>query len=198
MNSAATTEHSAEQPAVIRGSAAEWTISASLDQVEVPKHKQTHTRPLPLPFTIDALVQGTYYRGRQYLGHGQSKVCYWLTDTLVLKLCEERNQEPELFQELQASGVYPVVHASGQCQVQDPAGPRLKTWHAWVVDQAKPLDQILKENLHASNVCITGAIRAMLTAHSRGHILSDNALFNFGMLHGNVVIIDPGSRPKEH
>ena len=152
---------------------------------------------MPLPFTIDALVQGTYYRGRQYLGHGQSKVCYRLTDTLVLKLCEERNQEPELFQELQASGVYPVVHASGQCQVEDPEGPRLKTWHAWVVDQAKPLDQILKENLHASNVCITGAIRAMLTAHSMGHILSDNALFNFGMVKGNVVIIDAGSRSNQ-
>ena len=36
----------------------------------------------------------------------------------------------------------------------------------------------------------------MVTAHSREHILSDNALFNFGMVHDNVVIIDAGSRRK--
>ena len=49
MNSAATTEHSAEQPAVSSGSAAEWTISASFDQVEVPRNKKTHvTRRVPL------------------------------------------------------------------------------------------------------------------------------------------------------
>ena len=181
MSSASTTGHSAEQPAE------QWRISASRDQVEVPKHKQTHTRPLPLPFTIDAWILGKYYGQRQYLGHGKSKVCYWLTDTLVLKLREERDQEPELFQELQASGVYPMVHASGQCEVVDLAGRRRKTWHAWVVEQAKPLDQILKTNPAACNLCIPGAVRAMLTAHSRGHILSDNALFDFGMVQGNLV-----------
>ena len=68
-----------------------------------------------------------------------------------------------------------------------------QTWHAWTVEQAKPLDQILKENQTASNVCIPGAVRAMLVAWSRNHILSDNALFNFGMVNDNVVIIDAGS-----
>ena len=34
----------------------------------------------------------------------------------------------------------------------------------------------------------------MLIAHFNNHILSDNALFNFGMVGGNVVIIDAGSR----
>ena len=81
-SNAASSGHSGQQ------SAEQWKISASRDQVEVPKDKQTHSRPLPLPFTIDALVLGKYYRRRQYLGHGKSKVCYWLTDTLVLKLCE--------------------------------------------------------------------------------------------------------------
>ena len=84
-NNAASSEHSCQQ------AAQQWKISASRYQVEVPKDKQTHSRPLPLPFTIDALVQGAYYRGRQYLGHGQSKVCYGLTDTLVLKLCQEKS-----------------------------------------------------------------------------------------------------------
>ena len=107
---------SAAQPAVIRGSAAKWTISASPDQVEVPKHEQTHTRPMPLPFTIDAWVTGKYYERRQYLGHGNSKVCYWLTERVVLKLCRQPDQEPDLFQELEETGVYPKVHASAQCQ----------------------------------------------------------------------------------
>ena len=37
----------------------------------------------------------------------------------------------------------------------------------------------------------------MLTAHSWEHRLSDNALFNFGMVEGNVVIIDAGSRSNQ-
>ena len=188
MNSAATTEHSAEQPAVSSGSAAEWTISASLDQVEVPRNKQTHTRRVPLPFTIDAWIMGEYYGRRQYLGHGKSKVCYSLSERLVLKLREQRDQEPDLFRELQATGVYSKVHASAQCQFGD------QTWHAWIVERAKPLDQILKENPAASNVCIPGAVRAMLIANCNQHILSDNGLFNFGMVNDNVLIIDAGSR----
>ena len=119
MNSAATTEHSAEQPAVSSGSAAEWTISASFDQVEVPRNKQTHTRRLPLPFTIDAWIMGEYYGRRQYLAHGKSKVCYSLSERLVVKLREQRDQEPDLFRELQATGVYSKVHASAQCQFGD-------------------------------------------------------------------------------
>ena len=140
---------------------------------------------------------GNRYSQLQYAGHGLSKTVYRLTDKLVLKLCEETDQEPKLFQALQATGVYPMVHASCQCQVFDSAGRPAQTWHAWVVDYAKPLDQILKEYPNTSNVCILGAIHAMVTAHSRQHLLSDNALFNFGMLQDlNVVIIDAGSRSE--
>ena len=182
--------NSAEQPAE------QWTIWASREQVKVPKDKQTHTRPLSLPCTIDGWIMGKSYRQAQYAGHGQSKTVYRLTDKLVLKLCKKTDQEPALFQALQASGVYPMVHASCQCQVFNSAERPAQTWHAWVMDYAKPLDQILKEYPATSNVCILGAIRAMVTAHSRGHLLSDNALFNFGMVQDNVVIIDAGSRPK--
>ena len=181
--------NSAEQPAE------HWMIWASREQVEVPQHKLTHTRPLPLPFTIDGWIMGESYRRRQYAGHGQSKVVYRLTDKLVLKLCEKRDQEPEVFQALQASGVYPKVQASCQCQLVDSAGQPVQTWHAWVIEYAAPLDQILKENLATTNICIPGAIHAMVKAHSREHTLSDNSLFNFGMVHDNVVIIDAGSRP---
>jgi hypothetical protein len=87
-----------------------------------------------------------------------------------------------------------MVHASCQRQVLDSAGRPAQTWHAWVMDYAKPLDQILQEDPAASYFCILGAIHAMVTAHSMEHLLSDNALFNFGMVQDNVVIIDAGSR----
>ena len=180
---------SSEQPAE------QWRIWASGEQMEVPPHKLTHTRLLPLPFTIDGWIMGEFYWQRQYAGHGKSKIVYRLTDKLVLKLCEKRDQEPEVFQALQASAVYPKVHASCQCQVVNSAGQPLKTWHAWVSEYAKPLDQILKENPATTNICIPGAIHAMVTAHSREHTLSDNSLLNFGIVHDNVVIIDAGSRP---
>ena len=87
--------------------------------------------------------------------------------------------------------MYPKVHAATTCEILG------RTWHAWVVEQAKPLDKILSENPAVCNVCIPGAVRAMRIAHSNHHILSDNALFNFGMVDGNVVIIDAGSRFSE-
>ena len=178
----------AEQPAE------QWTIWPPNEQLEAPKHKQTHTRRLPLPFTIDGWIMGQSYWRLQYVGHGQSKVVYRLTDKLVLKLCEKIDQEPEVFQALQASGVYPKVQASCQCQLLDSAGRPVQTWHAWVIEYAEPLDQILKESPASSNICILGAVYAMVTANSKGHVLSDNSFFNFGMVHDNVVIIDAGSR----
>ena len=110
-SSAGSTGNRAGQPAE------QWTIWASAVQMEVSQHKQTHTRRLPLPFTIDGWIMGEFYCQRQYVGHGQSKIVYRLTDKLVLKMCKERDPEPEVFQELQASAVYAKVHASCQCQV---------------------------------------------------------------------------------
>ena len=46
-----------------------------------------------------------------------------------------------------------------------------------------------------TDILIVGAVRAMIRAHSVGHILSDNGLYNFGWSRGNVMIIDAGSRP---
>ena len=87
---------------------------ASPEQVEVPRHKQTHTRALPLPFTIDGVIMEKSVRQVQYAGHGQSTIVYRLSDKLVLKLCEENDQEPERFRALQASGVYQQVrHDAG-------------------------------------------------------------------------------------
>ena len=179
---------SAAPPAVI------WKIWASQEQVKVPPEKLTHIRKLPLPFTIDGRIMGQNYWQLQYAGHGQSKTVYRLTDKLVLKMCLTLDQEPELFKALEATGIYPVVHDSCQCQVFGSAGLPVQTWHAWVMDYAKPLDQILQEHPATSYFCILGAVHAMVKAHSMKHLVSDNALFNFGMVQNNVVIIDAGSR----
>ena len=174
-----------------------WTIWASHEQVNVPKEKHTHTRKLSLAFTIDGLIMGNRYGKLQYAGHGQSKTVYHLTDNLVLKLCEKPDHEPQVFKSLEATGVYPIVHASCECQVFDSAGKiYARNWYAWVMDYAKPLDQVLQEHPDTSYFCILGAIHAMVTAHSSEHSLSDNALFNFGMVQDNVVIIDAGSSTK--
>ena len=180
--------------------AEQWTITASHVQVEVPRHELTHDRQLPLPCRIDAFINGKLYPQAPYLGHGLSKVVYRLTEQRVLKLCDLDDQEPGLFQELHASGVYPTVHAKNQCQQLHSPGWPARTWNAWVMDYAMPLDKILKTSPALSNVCIIGAIHAMLTAYSRGHIMSDNDFFNFGMVGATspcsrkVVIIDAGSR----
>ena len=177
-----------------------WTIAASHVQVEVPRHELTHDRKLPLPCRIDAFINGKLYPQAPYLGHGLSKVVYRLTEQRVLKLCDLDDQEPGLFQDLHASGVYPTVHAKNQCQQLHSPGWPARTWNAWVMDYAMPLDKILKTSPALSNVCIIGAIHAMLTAYSRGHIMSDNDFCNFGMVGATspcsrkVVIIDAGSR----
>ena len=180
--------------------AEQWTITASHVQVEVPRHELTNDRQLPLPSRIDAVINGKRYPQARYLGHGQSKVVYLLTEQRVLKLCDLDDQEPGLFGELHASGVYPMVHAKNQCQQLRSPGWPARTWNAWVMDYAMPLDKILKTSPALSNVCIIGAIHAMLTAYSLGHIMSDNDFFNFGMVGATspcslkVVIIDAGSR----
>ena len=53
----------------------------------------------------------------------------------------------------------------------------------------------MKKCLDVTDIVIVGAVRAMIRAHSVGHILSDSGFYNFGWLNGNVVIIDAGSRP---
>ena len=63
------------------------------------------------------------------------------------------------------------------------------TWYAWVSDCAIPLDRILKKCLAVADIVIVGAVRAMIRAHSIGHIMSDNGFYNFAWLKCNVVII---------
>ena len=124
------------------------------------------------------------YHEISYIGHGQSKVVYLLPDGGVLKLCKGYDPEPEICQAGEASGVYPKVHGSELCRVERGAGRPAETWSAWVSDFATPVDSILKKHPGVfDQFCLLGAIHAMVTAFSLGHIMSDNDFYNFGIKH---------------
>ena len=117
-----------------------------------------------------------------------------------IEIVRQRDQEPDLFAKVQSVGAYPIVYASNQCTVHITKITRRThtvthpTWYAWVSDYTIPLDSILKKCLAVADILIVGAVRAMIPAHSVGHILSDNGLYNFGWLRGNAIIIDAGCR----
>ena len=93
-----------------------WGIWTAQSQKVGKAHQLTHTRPLPLPTTIVCEINGITCHAI-YLGHGQSKIVYSLPDDRVLKLCDKRNEEPDLFAKGQSVGAYPIVYASNQCTV---------------------------------------------------------------------------------
>ena len=128
--------------------------------------------------------------------HGQSKIVYRLPDHRVLKVCDKRNQEPDIFAKLHSVGECPNFYASIQCTVhitkitsRTPKTVMHPTWYALVNDYAIQLHRILTKCLAVADIIIVGAVRAMIRAHSIGHIMSDNGFYNFGWLKGNVVII---------
>ena len=101
---------SAEQPAE------QWSIWEAEEQVFVPTVKLTHTRPLPLWTIVEGHVNGSACHG-VYQGHGASKIVYRFTHNRVLKLCEERDREPDIFEKGQSVGAYPKIHASNECTI---------------------------------------------------------------------------------
>ena len=79
----------------------------------------------------------------------------------------------------------------------DSVGQSVRRWNAWVVEQAMPLDQFLgnpSTSDEVANGCAIGTIRSMLHAAKHGHTMSDNAMFDFGLLGNEIVIIDAGAR----
>lgn len=202
--SAGVSSSSAAQPAQ-HVTLKEWSLTPSLVQKPVRREELTHTRPLPLAATVDVFIDDVRFEG-QYQGHGKSKIVYLLKDTTVrhkwagkvLKLCEGTDPEPDLFRRHEDSGLYPRVYAVNRCKeykncsVVQPG----KRWHAWVSEVAIPLDKWIRGRhltLDEIRSCIACTIRTMLRAAAHGHIMSDNAMFNFGMLRGEIVIIDAGS-----
>ena len=185
-----------------------WQIGPSIHQVLVQHF--THQRKLPLATTLDVNLDGgaggTFCA--QYLGHGQSKIAYLLKtgnkshalSGKVLKLTKDVDPEPNLFRELASTGLYPRIYAVSSGVVEyNSVGQPVGQWNAWVTDRAIPLDLYLKQARLPQGAeirCIIGAIRCMLHAASHGHTMSDNALFNFGKLLNDIVIIDAGSRAR--
>ena len=189
---------SAAQPSL---DVAAWRITPSINQVA---STPTHTRQLPLPMTLDVDIGGACFKA-QYRGHGGTKVVYKLESVRshrfsgkMLKLCQKTDLELELFKQLSCTGLYTQIYAESNCALEcNSVGQPGQRWKAWVTDDATPLDQYLKRQQlpqDAAEKCIIGAVRCMLHAASYGHTLSDNALFNFGVLVNNIVIIDAGSR----
>ena len=167
----------------------------------------THTRRLPLPTTLDVYVCGCHYRAL-YRGHGLDKVAYLLEGVdpkdghplagKVLKVCKEPDLEPNLFALHEDSGVYPRIWAEGFVSEFDSVAQPVRQWIGWITDLAVPLDQALREpglSREAAGRCVVGAVRSMLRAATHGHSMDDPSPCNFGMLGGDVVIIDAGRRP---
>ena len=98
----------------------------------------------------------------EYCGHGLHKTCYRLTPGLVLKLSEVDDPEPTRFQEFKDTKIYPKIEHSGLCQGCG------KTWHAWVVQAATPLQRLIMEHPAIHEICIPGAIYAMVVAFLYG------------------------------
>ena len=182
-----------------------WQIRASM--VQNAEQQWTHTRRPPLPATLDAYVCGCHFRAL-YRGHGAFKVAYLLEAVhpndghplagKVLKLCKEADPEPKLFAEHGLSGVYPRILAAAPVFELDSVAQPVCQWNGWITDLAVPLDQALRQpglSREAAGRCIVGAVRCMLRAARHGHRVDDAPLWNFGVLEGEVVIIDSGRSP---
>ena len=88
----------------------------------------------------------------------------------------------------------PEIHAEGRCRVlPGSAAATAVEWHAWITDYAVPLDQYVKQRGVPQRKCIAAAVRCIVVAACSGLVLSDNGLYNFGVLGRKVVIIDAGS-----
>ena len=143
-----------------------------------------------------------------YRGHGLFKVACLLEAVhpndghplagKVLKLRKEADPEPKLFAEHVDSGVYPRIFAAAPVSELVSVAQPVSQWNGWITDLAVPLDQALRQpglSREAVGRCIVGAVRCMLRAARHGHSMDDPCLCNFGLLGGDVVIIDAGRSP---
>ena len=93
---------------------------------------------------------------------------------------------------------YPDVCGEALVYELDSVEQPVRQWNGWITGLAVPLDQALRQpGLSSATVgrCVVGAVRCMLRAARHGHRVDDVSLCNFGMLEGEVVIIDAGLSP---
>lgn len=184
-----------------------WAIRPSFHARASTEFELTHTRPMPLPFAIDLVISGETH-ACLYSGHGQSKVVYRFTDApLVLKLTATKDQEPYVCQQLSldcsaarpAVKICPTIYRIGRCQEQDQWGNPKGEWFAWLAEYATPLDKYMQVLNVDCKACLKIALYKQVIAAQHGLLLSDNNLYNLGVVDNTVVIIDMGSRKrKEH
>ena len=183
-----------------------WTIRPSHHQPPSTDFELTHKRPVPLPFAIDLVINGKTH-ACLYCGHGQSKVVYRVLkasadEPQVLKLTATMDQEPYVCQQLSsdcsaaqpALKICPTIYSIGRCQEQDEWGKPRGKWFAWLAEYATPLDQYIQDPNVDRQACLKIALYQQVRAGQHGLLLSDNNLFNFGVVDNTVVIIDIGSR----
>eukprot|EP00959_Pyramimonas_sp_CCMP1952_P068535 1430395-Pyramimonas_sp.AAC.1 len=163
----------------------------------------TRARRPPLPATLGACVPGCHFRA-QHRGHGAFRVSYLLEAVRpddghpfsgkVPELCKEADPGPKLFAERGRSGVYPHILAAAPVFELDSFAQPVCQWNGWITELAVPLYQALRRGA-CSEQCIVGAARCMIRAATHGHSMDDPPLCNFGMLEGDVVMVDAGCPP---
>ena len=182
-----------------------WTIRPSSRPRASTEFELTHTRRMPLPFAIELTLCGQSYPCL-YIGHGQSKVVYRIADKpLVLKLTERKDQEPEVCTQLSlecraaqpAIKICPTIYVVGPCEEQSLRGKFKAEWFGWIAEYATPLDKYMARLTVDHVACLKLALYKQIVAAQHGLLLSDNNLFNLGVLDDTVVIIDIGSRPRK-
>ena len=205
---------SAVQPAIIMPDPVDeldpkkmWAIRPSFPAKASTEFELTHNRSVPLPFAINLVMCGETH-ACLYIGHGQSKVVYRVTDKLlVLKLTATKDQEPYVCKQLSldcraaqpAVKICPTIYAIGRCEVQDQWGTFRAEWFAWLAEYAIPLDKYMQGLNVDGEGCLKTALYKQVVAAQHGFLLSDNNLSNLGVVDNTVVIIDTGSRKmQEH
>lgn len=211
INDAAPEQISAVQPAMLTDPIDDlapeqiWTIKPSHYQPPQSEFERTNDRPMPLPFAIDLVVGGKTHPCL-CIGHGQSKVVYRVADeSRVLKLTTTKDNEPYACSKLSracsdeqpAVKICPIIYAIGRCQEQDQQRKRIREWFAWLAEYAIPLDKYMLRLNVDRKACLKLALYKQVIAAQHGFLLSDNNLFNFGLVDNTVVIIDMGSRPLQ-
>ena len=177
-----------------------WIIRPSRRPAVRIEH--THTRRMPLPMAIDLMMCGETH-SCLYIGHGQSKVAYRLSNQpFVLKLTAKQNEEPEVSTQLSMKSAVKIcssIYAIRRCEEQDQRGTCKAEWFAWLAEYAIPVDKYIQDPDVDCDSCLKIALYKQVIAAECGFLLSDNNLSNLGVVDDTVVIIDTGSRKmQEH
>ena len=112
----------------------------------------------------------------------------------------EYDLEPTVFGRL-PDELCPTVYDHRECLVYRNPYPnsaeKPEIWDAWTTAMALPCDQALEADAINLEALVWHTVLCMCFSGKCGLLISDNALFNFGVLSGRAVLIDAGSRQCE-